>query len=56
MLVVRIVSLMHLSTVPDQLVCVQYAVESSFRSAAIFCSCPMNYNNAIYKGGVVAPA
>jgi hypothetical protein len=33
----------------------QYSVESSFRSAAIFCSCPMNYNNAIYKGGSIAP-
>ena len=27
-----------------------YAVSSSFRSAALFCSCPYNYNHAIYKG------
>ena len=25
-------------------------VDSSFRSAQIFCSCPMNYSHAIYKG------
>ena len=27
-----------------------YGVDSSFRSAQIFCSCPMNYSHAIYKG------
>ena len=27
-----------------------WQVESSFRSAQIFCSCPMNYSHAIYKG------
>ena len=25
-------------------------VDSSFRGAQIFCSCPMNYSHAIYKG------
>ena len=28
----------------------QWQVDSSFRSAQIFCSCPMNYSHAIYKG------
>ena len=27
-----------------------WQVDSSFRSAQIFCSCPMNYSHAIYKG------
>lgn len=27
-----------------------YEVSSSFRSEALFCSCPYNYNHAIYKG------
>lgn len=25
-------------------------VDSSFKSAQLFCACPMNYNHAIYKG------
>ena len=29
-----------------------WQVDSSFRSAQIFCSCPMNYSHAIYKGKV----
>ena len=30
--------------------CKMLQVDSSFRSAQIFCSCPMNYSHAIYKG------
>ena len=30
--------------------CKMLQVDASFRSAQIFCSCPMNYSHAIYKG------